>query len=303
MRKAMNDPIRETVDAASELRARLLSGLSVSERRVQFAGISTPVVEGGDGPPLVLLHGPAEFAGNWMRVMPDLLATHRVIAPDLPGHGASRVTLPSLDPDHVLAWLDDLIQQTCSSPPVVVGHTVGGAIAVRYAVDHGSTLKGLVLVDALGLAPFAPDPAFGAALMQFVERPTEDTYDRFMQLCAYDLDLLKGELDELWEPFAAYNLALAQTPSAMAAMNALIEGFGMTEIPATDLATIACPVSLIWGRHDRATSLSVAEAVAERHGWPLHVVEDAADDPARDQPAAFLSALHHILEVDVEVGL
>ena len=298
----MSDPFRETVDAAGDLRARLLSGLSVSERRVQIAGISTPVLEGGDGPTLVLLHGPGEFAGNWMRVMPDLLATHRVIAPDLPGHGASQATRHELDPDHVLAWLEELIQQTCPSPPIVVGQTVGGAIAARYAVDHGRTLNGLVLVDALGLASFAPDPAFGAALMQFVERPTEDTYDRFMQLCAFDLDQLKGELKELWEPFAAYNLELGQTPSAMAAMNALIEGFAMTEIPATDLAKIACPVSLIWGRHDRATSLLVAEAVAERHGWPLFVVENAADDPARDQPAAFISALRHILEVHLEAA-
>ncbi len=298
----MNNRFRGTLDAASDLRARLLSGLSVSERRVDIAGISTAVLEGGDGPPLVLLHGPAEFAGNWMRVMPDLLATHRVIAPDLPGHGASEATRRALDPDHVLAWLDEFIQQTCSSPPAVVGHTIGGAVAARYAVDHGSTLRELVLVDALGLASFAPDPAFGEAMMQFVERPTEDTYDRFMQLCAFDLDHLKGELKELWEPFAAYNLELAQTPSTMAAMNALIEGFGMTEIPAADLAKIGCPVSLIWGRHDRATSLSVAEAVAERHGWPLRVVEDAADDPARDQPAAFVSALRQILEVHVEVG-
>lgn len=138
--------------------------------------------------------------------------------------------------------------------------------------------------------------------MQFVERPTEDTYDRLMQLCAFDLDRLKGELGEIWEPFAAYNLELAQRPSATAAMKALIEGFGMAEIPATDLADIACPVSLIWGRHDRATSLSVAQAAAARHGWPLHVIEDAADDPARDQPAAFVSALRRILEDVVEVG-
>lgn len=295
----MNDRVRqttETTESGNELRARLLAGLPVAEHRIEATGVLTPVLEGGEGPPIVLLHGPGEFAGNWMRIIPDLVSTHRVIAPDLPGHGASQATEDALTTDRVLAWLDAVVQQTCSSPPVVVGQTVGGAIAARYAVDRGKSLKGLVLVDALGLGPFDPDPAFGEALMQFVQSPSERTYGRFMQRCAFDLDHLKIELDELWKPFAAYNLQLAQTPSTMGAMNALIHKFGMNPIPAEDLDGIECPVSLIWGREDRATNLSVATSVAERHGWPLFVIDDAADDPARDQPGAFLSALHRSIE-------
>src|SRR5207344_1068672 len=73
--------------AGEDARARLLSGLPVNERRLELAGVSTAVLEGGDGPPMVLLAG--EFAAVWMRVLPDLVTTHRVIAPDLPGLGAS----------------------------------------------------------------------------------------------------------------------------------------------------------------------------------------------------------------------
>jgi hypothetical protein len=50
---------------------------------LQLAGVSTAVLEGGDGPPIVLLQG--EFAAVWMRVIPELVTTHRVIAPGLPG--------------------------------------------------------------------------------------------------------------------------------------------------------------------------------------------------------------------------
>ena len=64
--------------------------MPVTERRLEFAGISTAVLEGGDGPPVVLLHGPGEYAAKWMRVIPDLVTTHRVVAPDLPGHGTTR---------------------------------------------------------------------------------------------------------------------------------------------------------------------------------------------------------------------
>ena len=44
------------------------------------------------------------------------------------------------------------------------------------------------------------------------------------------------------------------------------------------------PTTLIWGRHDLATPLRVAEAASARYGWPLHVIEDAADDPPVERP-------------------
>ena len=64
-----------------DARARMLSGLPVTERRLRLAGVSTSVLEGGGGPPMVLLAG--EFAAVWMRVIPDLVTTHRVIAAEL----------------------------------------------------------------------------------------------------------------------------------------------------------------------------------------------------------------------------
>jgi pimeloyl-ACP methyl ester carboxylesterase len=68
--------------------------------------------------------------------------------------------------------------------------------------------------------------------------------------------------------------------------------FGMPSIPGPDLARIDVATSLIWGRHDLQVSLGVAEAAAARFGWPLHVIDGAGDDPALEQPEAFLAALH-----------
>src|SRR6266480_1938777 len=86
-------------------REQLLDATLATERRLTLAGISTAVLIGGDGPPIVLLHGPGEFALTWMRVMPELAKTNRVIVPDLPGHGASSLGDAPLGPDRVLAWL------------------------------------------------------------------------------------------------------------------------------------------------------------------------------------------------------
>jgi pimeloyl-ACP methyl ester carboxylesterase len=66
--------------------------------------------------------------------------------------------------------------------------------------------------------------------------------------------------------------------------------------PPAELERIAVPTALIWGRHDLAAPLSVAEAASKRYGWPLCVIEDAADDPPIEQPKAFLAALGAVFE-------
>ena len=74
-----------TSEVGQRDREELLTGIPVTERRLQLAGVSTAVLEGGDGPPMVLLHGLSEFALAWLQVLPQLVRTHRVIIPDLPG--------------------------------------------------------------------------------------------------------------------------------------------------------------------------------------------------------------------------
>lgn len=285
------------LDAAgttSNHRQQLLATLPVVERRIQLAGVSTAVLEGGEGQPLVLLHGPGEFAGSWMRVIPQLVQRYRVIAPDLPGHGTSSVASGQVDADGVLAWLDGLIERACPSPPVLVGHVLGGALAARFAVHHSERLRHLVLVDSLGLASFRPSPRFALAMMGFLVRPTERAYGRFMRQCSFDLDALRAQMGEHWAPFVAYNLELARGPSAKVA-GRLMREVGVPRIPPGDLARIRVPTALIWGRQDRANRLRVAEAASARYHWPLHVIDDCADDPGRDRPEAFLAALDSAL--------
>ena len=89
-------------------RDRLLAGLPVVERQLDAAAVSTAVLEGGDGPPVVLLHGPGESAVNWRWTIADVATSHRVVAPDLPAHGSSGTGDEPLDADLAVAWLDEL---------------------------------------------------------------------------------------------------------------------------------------------------------------------------------------------------
>jgi pimeloyl-ACP methyl ester carboxylesterase len=184
----------------------------------------------------------------------------------------------------------------------VVGQHVGGAIAARFASEQRDRLSRLVLVDTFGLAPFRPAPEFELALNDYLARPTERTHDRLWRRCAFDLDGLLDRMGEIWEPYRAYNVDRARTPSVMAALQVLMADFGMPAIPPTDLARIAVPTTLIWGRHDLATPLPVAEAASARYGWPLQVIEHCADDPPVEQPEALLCALRAALETLAEQG-
>jgi pimeloyl-ACP methyl ester carboxylesterase len=277
------------------VREKLLTGLPVSERQIRLNGVSTAVLEGGDGQPIVLLHGPGEYGAKWLRVIPDLVRTHRVIAPDLPGHGASSLLEAPLEAGGVVRWLEELIERTCARPPALVGQIIGGAIAARFAARLGERLSRLVLVDALGLAAFQPMPEFGQALKAFLSHPEEATHDALWQRCAFDLQALRDGLGAKWDLIKAYNLDRALRPELKAVQTALMGQFGFPAIEPAELQKISVPTTLIWGRHDLATPLPVAQAASARYGWPLLIIENAADDPPLEQPAAFVQALRAAL--------
>jgi len=277
------------------VRERLLTGFPVTERLLSLNHISTAVLEGGDDAPIVLLHGPAAYAAQWRHVIPDLVKTHRVIAPDLPGHGESDPIDGPLDHELIFGWLDDLIECTCAVRPVIVGHTLGGAIAARFASARGDRIAALVLVDALGLSTFDPAPAFGSAMNDYLSNPTPQTHDGLWRQCLFDLPSVRTRLGGEWEAVKAYDLDRIQAPKRLSSLQRLMDQFGMVAIPPDVLARIAIPTTLIWGREDRATPLTVAKDASARFGWPLHVIDDAADDPTLDQPEGFPKTLRQVL--------
>ncbi|MGY1680531.1 alpha/beta fold hydrolase [Geodermatophilus sp. SYSU D01176] len=277
------------------IRAGTVRDLPVAERRLEPAGIPTVVLEGGEGPTVVLLHGPGEFAALWGRVVAPLTETHRVVVPDLPGHGASGIPGDGpLDAERWLDWLRALVAQTCPGPPALVGHLAGGALALRHAINGGPTER-IVLIDSTGLAASRPAPSFAGPLAGFLAHPTERSRDRFLGRCMYDFDGMRRDLGPRWDPFADYALDRARQPGSRSAVFSLVSAFGMLPIRRRDLARLSMPVSMIWGRHDLQNRLRIAEAAAARFGWPLEVIEDTRDDPCWERPDAAVAALRAAL--------
>jgi pimeloyl-ACP methyl ester carboxylesterase len=126
-------------------------------------------------------------------------------------------------------------------------------------------------------------------------QPAETTHEHLWRYCAHDLERLRAQMGDLWLPFQTYNVDRARTPSVQAAIATLMETLGAPALVPAELARITVPTTLIWGRYDLATPLAVAQAASARYGWPLHVIDDANDDPPIERPEAFVAALRMAL--------
>lgn len=290
----MTTPTRHPT-AAERIHQRLVAAAPLRQRTLELAGVSTAVYEGGQGPPMVLLHGQGEFWAVWLKVLDDLAADHRLVVVDLPGHGDSLTFEGRLDADRLVRWVDELVAATCDTPPVLVGHLLGGAIAARYAVEHGDRLAHLVLVDSFGLNWFRPSPRFAIPMVRFMARPTPASRDRLFDKCFTDFDQVGEGFGDLWDDLRDYALDRAQTDENDAALKAMMPRVGVPPVPRRDRDRIDVPVTLIHGRDDLQVPLRAAERASRHHGWPLHVIEDCRDDPAAERPEAFVATVRHAL--------
>jgi abhydrolase domain-containing protein 6 len=108
--------------------------------------------EGGTGPTIVLLHGFASDKEVWLQVAKLLTPHFHLIIPDLPGWGgSSRDAQASYNIDAQAARLDRFVQTLRLQQFVLVGHSMGGAIAAVYASEHPEHVAELALVDSFGL--------------------------------------------------------------------------------------------------------------------------------------------------------
>src|SRR4029077_13654603 len=120
--------------------------------RVKTSGAEINVVRGGDGPPLLLIHGAPQSHVSWHKVAPDFAKDHTVIMPDLRGYGDSSKSPDT--PDHAnyakramaLDMVEVMKHYGFSRFPVV-GHDRGGRVGHRLALDHADQVTHLVVLD------------------------------------------------------------------------------------------------------------------------------------------------------------
>jgi pimeloyl-ACP methyl ester carboxylesterase len=271
-------------------RQRMLAGLPLTERRLRLGGGSTMVLEGGAGPPLVLLHGAIECGGVcWAPVLAHLAETHRLVVPDAPGLGESD---PALRLDEAFGdWLAALLEATCLVQPALVAHSLLGTLVAREGASLAELLGRLVLYGAPGVSTYRLPLGLTLA--------ASGNQERFERWAFRDRHDVSQQHAGWLEALRDYTLARGVVPHVERTMRQLIQN-GTRPILDRDLRRIRVPTSLLWGRHDRMVPIRIAEVGSSRRGWPLHVVDGAGHVPHIEQPRSFVAALHMALDPSSE---
>jgi len=189
---------------------------------------------------VVLVHGLGTSSSTWIKVFPVLIRSHRVIAMDLPGFGYS-----SLKPGRSFctinehrAALETLVDQVVQDRFVLVGHSFGGWIAAQYASKRPEQVVHLILINTAGV----------------YYRGIEDLARLFTVKSKADMRRL---LDALWYRYPWYFRPFTAgifRELSKRNLNDIIASVKLTDFLTEELSELKSPVSVLWGRQDKAIS-------------------------------------------------
>ncbi len=272
---------------------------------VQATGLHGRVISylgGGDGPVLLLVHGMAGSSENWREVIEPLAQRHTVIAPDLPGHGASTAGPGDYSLGSLAASLRDLLLVMGHERATVVGHSLGGGVAMQFAYQFPEMVERLVLVSSGGLGPEV-SPVLRAAALPGADlfiAATAGLGQRMGGAVGRRLAAVgirpSADVAEVARGYAS--LSEPQRRKAFLATLRSVVGVKGQRVAAVDRLYLAeaVPVQIVWGARDRIIPASHGE---EAHNAipdsRLEIFEDAGHLPQVEQPGRFVALLERFV--------
>jgi pyruvate dehydrogenase E2 component (dihydrolipoamide acetyltransferase) len=230
----------------------------------EVGGLRVRYADRGFGDSVVLLlHGFGGDLDNWMFNLDSLAEKHRLLALDLPGHGQSVKT--NVDPSlsGMATFVRKFLDVLSVSSVHVVGHSMGGAIAMQLASDSPETVKSLGLICSAGLGPDINSDY----LRGFIEAQSQQE--------------LKLVLEQLFADESLVNLQLVNNllnykrmDGVEASLNALSETLisaGEQTFLTDNIVASGIPVLVIWGKQDRIIPVSHAQNFSAAGGYCVEV--------------------------------
>jgi pimeloyl-ACP methyl ester carboxylesterase len=265
-------------------------------------GRSVSYTEAGSGPVLLLVHGMAGSRENWREVIEPLARDHTVIAADLPGHGDSESGSGDYSLGAHAAGLRDLLLSLGHERATVVGHSLGGGIAMQFTYQFPELIERLVLVSSGGLGPEV-SPVLRAAALPGADlfiSATAGPGARVGSALARGLGAVglrpNADLAEVARGYAS--LADRERRQAFLATLRAVVGTGGQKVAAGDRLYLAeaLPILIVWGRKDPIIPVSHAEAaVATLPGARLEIFDDVGHLPQVEAPGRFVTVLERFL--------
>ncbi len=227
-------------------------------------------VGSGDGAPVLLLHGFGADLNSWMFTQPALADSRRVLALDLPGHGGSSRDVGAGDGAALSQAVKGFLVALDPGPVHLVGHSLGGALAVLLAERCPHLVRTLTLIAPAGLGREI-NAAFIDGFVRASRR--KDAVD-VLQMLVHDPALVSRTMVEDVLRFKRLDGVTAALDTIARAWFA---GGRQTLDLTASIAGLAAPVQVIWGRDDKIVPVAQADAVAP--GVPVHILEGAGHLP------------------------
>jgi pimeloyl-ACP methyl ester carboxylesterase len=270
-------------------------------RTISVHGHPLAYAEAGSGPVLLLVHGIARDRETWREVIEPLAAHHTVIAPDLPGHGLSAPAGGDYSVGGLAAVLRDLLLTLGHQRATLIGHSLGGGVAMQFAYLFPEMTERLALVSSGGLGPEVSPVLRAAALpgaAPFIATtaPLAAALLRLLDRFGPGLRAPGTDFEEIARGYAS----LADPGRRAAFLATLRTAIGLRgqRVSATARLYLAAalPVLIVWGAGGRLIPpRHGAEAGAALPGSRLAVLPGVGHLPQLQAPAPFLAALEPFL--------
>ena len=267
--------------------------------RLTVAGVRYEVRSGGDGPPLLLLHGFTGRGADWAPLLPALRRHATTITVDLLGHGRSDAPV---DPvrhglDAQAADLAEILRRLGAGPATVVGYSFGARLALRLATDHLPVVRALVLESpSAGIADPAERERRRAADDELAARIERDGIQAFVDTWWETTPVFASERD--LAPAVRSRLRAARLRNRPAGLAASLRGAGQGAMEPLfgRLPSIARPTLVVAGELDPIGVARARDVAARIPRARLIMLSRAGHGAHRDQPAAFRRLVTQFLQ-------
>ena len=271
-----------------------MMGGGVQERYYDAGGVRTRVLEAGDGPPLVLLHGTGGHAETYCRNLLPLSGHYRVLAVDMVGHGFSDCPEIGYSLDDFAGHVGDLLDVLGIERAHISGESLGAAVAAWFAITRPERVDRLVLNTAVLKQPTEEGLA---ELEEFGRRTAEvmasgfnrDAVRKRMQWLVADAERMTEELVSCRHRIYSRPGMLETIGRVMMSVGGMFRGkSGQQYLEPGTMGRIGCPTLVLWTEHNPGQSADFArEASAEIPDHEFHVIPDCGHWPQFEQADIF----------------
>ena len=263
----------------------------------------------GSGEALLLLHGMAGSSETWRAVIPQIARRYRVVAPDLIGHGQSAKPRGDYSLGAFAVWLRDLLDELGVTRATIVGHSLGGGVAMQFVYQHPDYCQRLILISSGGLGPdvglilrLLSAPGAELVLPVIAPQPVLTVGNKLRSwFSSAGLQSPRGA--EVWSAYSS--LADSQTRTAfLRTLRSVVDYRGQAVSALNRLhLTSDLPTMAIWGDQDKIIPVQHAHAAhAARAGSRVEVLAGVGHFPQVERPSEVVDLIDDFIATTAQTG-